>query len=182
MGARLIILIVLGAGLAMFYALRPPAAENAGIKEQDPTGEAAEIGKMLWRNDPPNCPKANIEPDLSLSWSVDPLDGKNRIYIELSESHEFYVQSFVLEFWYMPDAATECEDSPLCINVPLDVYIKAGEFYEGCADINDAELREIGGDMGNTDNWGGNIVDYSMTRACTENPPELLREDWDACK
>lgn len=181
MGARLIILIVLGAGLAVFYAARPPSQSGDGIVV--PPAETPETikGKMLWHKDPPDCPAAGVEPDLNLSFSIDPADGKNRIYFELSESHGFYVQSFILQFWFMPTPDTECEDSPLCFELPLDRYIKAGETYVGCTDINDAELRKIGGDMGTTDNWGGHIIDFSMTRACTENPPELLREGWDRC-
>jgi len=177
MRARIVILIALGAGLALFLAFRPPPTKDAGPAPVDRTDENA----LMLYNYPLDCPTTDIEPEYELEISRDPSDGKNRLTFTLGEAHDFYVQSFKLEFWYKPDPDTTCETSPYCVEVPLDNYIKAGEFYEGCLDLNDAEVGLFGGNMGTADNWDGHVLDFAMTKWCTKNPELLRREEVEEC-
>lgn len=177
MRARLMILIALGAGLALFYAFRPPPTKIVSTAPKDTTDDNA---LMLHIYDL-ECPTTSIEPEIELDVSVDPSDNQTRLSFRLSETHDFYVQSFMLEFWYKPDPDTTCEESPYCFVVPLDHYIKAGEVFEGCVGLNGAEVGIVGGDMGTSENWGGHVLDYAMTKWCTEDPELLRREETEEC-
>lgn len=179
MGARLILLIVFGAGLAVYYGLRSPVALDADFVAQEFTG-GVEPNLMLWNYDLPGEQPAE-PPDLELSLTVDPTDGKNRIYFTLSEANDYYVETFVLEFWYLTDPDTEFEESPIQIEHHLDKYIKAGEVLEDCTDVVAAELEHVGGEMGTIDNWAGRISGRGSMRYRTANPPELRRENTLGC-
>ena len=63
MSARLIFLILLGAGLAVYYALRTPAAPNAHVKEEQFEGLLDEPGLLLWHYDLPGT-EPTEPPDL----------------------------------------------------------------------------------------------------------------------
>ena len=180
MGARLIVLIVLGAGLAVYYGTRTPVAPDAHVKIQEFDSDKPEPGQMLWHYDLPGEQPAE-PPDLELSLSIDPADGKNRIYFTISEAHDYYVESFVLEFWYLTDPDTEFHESPIQIEQPVDLYVKAGEVLEYCTDVVFAELDLIGGEMGTIDNWAGRITGRGSTRYRSANPPELRREEVSGC-
>ncbi len=178
MGARLILLIVFGAGLAVYYGTRKPVAPDSHVKVQEIAGKEPNL--MLWNYDLPGEQPAE-PPDLELSLSVDPSDGKNRIYFTLSEANDYYVETFVLEFWYLTDPDTEFEESPIQIEHYLDKYIKAGEVLEDCTDVVAAELMRVGGEMGTIDNWAGRISGRGSMRYRTANPPELRRENTPGC-
>ncbi len=180
MGARLIVLIVLGAGLAVYYGTRTPVAPDAHVKIQEFDSDKPEPGQMLWHYDLPGEQPAE-PPDLELDISVDPADGKNRIYFTLSEANDYYVESFILEFWYLTDPDTEFEESPLRVVHYVDKYIKAGEVLEDCTDVVNEELKRVGGEMGTIDNWAGRISGRGRMRYRTANPPELRRENMPDC-
>ena len=178
MRTRLILLIVLGAGLAIYYATRTPVAPDAHVKVQEFAGE--EPNRLLWNYDLPGEQPAE-PPDLELSLSIDPADGKNRIYFTLSEANDYYVESFVLEFWYLTDPDTEFEESPIHFEHILDKYIKAGEVLEDCTDVVNEELKRVGGEMGTIDNWAGRITGRGSMRYRTANPAILRRENMSGC-
>lgn len=178
MGARLIVLIVLGVGLAIYYGTRPPVDPGAHVKVQ--VLPDVEPNRLLWNYELPGEQPAE-PPDLELSLSVDPADGKNRIYFTISEAHDYYVESFVLEFWYLTDPDTEFEESPIQIEHPLDMYVKAGEVLESCTDVVPVELERVGGEMGTIDNWAGRITGRGGTRYRSTNPSELRREELSGC-
>ncbi len=75
MGARLILLIVFGAGLAVYYGTRKPVALDSHVKVQEIAGKEPNL--MLWNYDLPGEQPAE-PPDLELSLSVDPSDGNRR--------------------------------------------------------------------------------------------------------
>ena len=180
MGARLIVLIVLGAGLAVYYGTRTPVAPGAHVKVQEFEEGEIEPNQMLWHYDLPGEQPAE-PPDLELDFSVDPADGKNRIYFTISEAHDYYVESFVLEFWYLTDPDTEYEESPIQIEHYVDMYIKAGDVLEYCSDVVFAELDRAGVEMGTIDNWAGRITGRGSTRYRSAHPPELRRETVAGC-
>lgn len=180
MRARLIILVLLGAGLAVYYALRTPAAPNAHVQEERFEDLLDEPGLLLWHYDLPGTEPAE-PPDLELTFRVDPSDGKQRIYFNLSEAHDYYVETFVLEFWYLSDPDMEFEDSPVQIEHYVDRYIKVGEVLEDCLDVADAELAKVDGQLGVTENWAGRLTGRGHTRARTTDPPEPRREDVPDC-
>lgn len=180
MGPRLILLILLGAGLALYYGTRTPAAPDSHIAVEEIENEDSEPNRLLWNYDLPG--EQPVEPpDLELTLSVDPADGKQRIYFTLSEANDYYVETFVLEFWYLTDADTEFEESPIRIEHYVDKYIKSGEVLESCLEVVDAELDKAGVDMGTIDNWAGRITGGGSMRYRTANPPDLKRENMPDC-
>ena len=180
MGARLIVLIVVGAALAVYYGTRTPAAPGAHVKIQEFELGQIEPNQMLWHYDLPGEQPAE-PPDLELTLSIDSADGKNRIYYTISEANDYYVESFVLEFWYLTDPDTEFDESPIQIEQPVDLYVKAGEVLEYCTDVVPAELEQVTGEMGTIDNWAGRITGRGGTRYRSANPPELRREELHGC-
>lgn len=180
MGARLIILILFGALLAVYYAVRTPAAPNAHVQEEHFKSLIDEPGLLLWHYDLPGTEPIE-PPDLELTFRVDPNDGKNRIYFNLSEAHDYYVETFVLEFWYLSDPDMAFEDSPVQIEHYVDKYIKAGDVLEDYLDVADAELANVDGQLGTTENWAGRLTGRGPTRARTTNPPEPRREEVQDC-
>ena len=180
MGARLILLIVLGAGLAVYYGTRTPAAPGSHVKVQEIRRDIIEPNQLLWNYDLPGEQPAE-PPDLELTLSVDPADGKHRIYYTLSEANDYYVETFVLEFWYLTDPDTEFEESPIQVSHYVDKYIKAGDVLEDCLDVVGAELSKVGGEMGTIDNWAGRLTGRGNVRYRAANPPELRREATPGC-
>ncbi|MCH8148399.1 MAG: hypothetical protein IH987_10455 [Planctomycetes bacterium] len=178
MGPRLILLILLGAGLALYYGTRTPAAPDIHVEVE--ILPSVEPNLLLWNYDLPGDQPVE-PPDLELTLSVDPADGKQRIYFTLSEANDFYVETFILEFWYLTDADTEFEESPIQIEHYVDNYIKAGEVLESCLEVVDAELAEAGVDMGTIDNWAGRITGRGPMRYRTADPPDLKRENMPGC-
>lgn len=175
MSARLVILIVLAAGLAVFFAVRASApAEKEPVYKDPIKPEELERIRLLqtelrFRALPGEEP---VEPaELSIQWEVDPSGRKNRIYYYITEEHGYYVETFNIDFYYKPTPDTTFEESPLIVPAHVNDYLKANDTFSGCLEVVDAELARVGGDMGTTENWGAEIADYD--RARTRNPDPL---------
>jgi len=175
MSARLLILIVVVAGLAVYFAVRTSAPADKE-PQYEPEISAEELQHIrvlqtdLSKRDLPGEEPA--EPaDLSIQWEVDPTGEKHRIYYYITEAHGYYVETFNIDFYYMPTPDTTYEESPLLVSTYVDDYLKANDTFKGCLEVVSAELARVGGDMGTTENWGAEIDDYG--RARTQNPDPL---------
>lgn len=179
MGPRLVILVVLAIGLAVFLALR--ASRPAQVVEAE---DAKAVGdrspeereQLDWEQKqlsmlPLECNVPADPPELSIRWEVPPGD-KQAIRYYIDEAHGYYVETFDLEFFYKPTPDTTVDESPVVVPVYVDNYLKANETFHGCAFVVSAELKDIGGQMGTTENWGAEIVDYG--RYCATNPEKLV--------
>jgi hypothetical protein len=77
-----------------------------------------------------------------------------------------------LTFWYTDgEDVAGPENSPLVVHHVLNDYVEAGNRLRSCIDVPWAELQNVGGDMGRTENWRA-VVD-ACHRACIGNPKKL---------
>jgi hypothetical protein len=179
MGPRLIILLFLAIGLAVFFGLRASrpaqileeleAAENDDYSPEEMATIRAE-GRPL-RSFPLHCETPPEPPQLSLRWEV-PAGERQVIHFYIDEAHGYYVETFDLEFTFKPTNAATPSGNRLTVRHHFDNYLKANSTLNGCVFVVDAELKAVGGQMGSTEDWEGRIADYG--RYCSENP-EILR-------
>jgi hypothetical protein len=180
MNARLLILIVLAGGLAVYFAVAknqaPVVVETAAEDKDGDEMTAKEIedkrleGTELIKRPLPGKEPAE-PPNLAVSVEVDRISGKNRLYFNITESHGYYVETFRIQFWYVRPGVTGPEDSPLSFTVYKDDFLKANDTLRTCAEVVPAELSRVGGDMGTTQNWDAEIVFHG--RAREKNPDPL---------
>lgn len=180
MKPRMLILLVLAGGLALYFA----TSKSQPITEVDqdtPTlymgdadGLTTEQREMLKKrlaelplpgDEPPD------PPDISVQVEVDTSAGKNRLYFTLSEAHGYYVETFRLQVWYKVTPDMEPEDSPLVLGHYLDRFVKANETLRDCMEVVPAELADIDGDIGTTADWGVRLVSHGRAR---DNNPDPL--------
>lgn len=181
MNARLMLLLALAVGLAVYFAVRTPATPASGADEgQTFAGDRSEdqVREMQTplRARPLAGPTPDVEPELSIRVEVDPSGKKNRIYYYIKESNGFYVEEFQIDFYYKPEPDTEKQDSPLIIPLVVQNYLKAGETFEGCTEVVSAEMKHIEGDMGSDENWAAEITSHGRYRAKNPEKMPLLPE------
>lgn len=180
MKPRLLILIALAGGLAVYFAMvkgKPRAEFDPALNRL--SGEAGDISEQqrkelitelallpLAGDEPPDAP------DLAVSIEVDTSAGKNRLYVTLSESHGYYVENFRVRIWYKDTPETDYADSPLRFDHVMDKYIKANETLRDCFEVVPAELEHIGGDIGTSKKWGAEVSSHGRAR---EDNPDPLR-------
>lgn len=167
MKPRLLILMALAGGMAVFLATRAAAP----LAEDKPfTGMTAEEQARIRENQkelrdfalPGDEP--SIEPEFDIQLEVDPTGKRNRIFFYVTEAHGYYVETFDIEFFYMKDAQTSCDDAPLIASMRLEDYIEANGTLRGCVDVTNNELSRVGGDMGATENWCAAVVYHGRAR------------------
>jgi hypothetical protein len=126
---------------------------------------------MVWQQKI-ECERADKPPEMSIQIRVDPTDGKNRIYFNLTEAHGYYVDTCNLTFWYAGEGDTEGgQRPPLIVQHVLNDYVEAHGRLHSCIDIPWAELQRIGGSMGRTEDWRASVE--ACYRACVGNPKRL---------
>lgn len=171
MKARLLILLVAAIGLAVFFATRsvPSLNDSSAADLRSMVPDEIKNAQVMLRD----LPLPGEEPpdvDLSIQVEVNPADAKNRLYYYITEAHDYYVEQFEITFYYKPTPDTVIEDSPLRVPALVDEYLKAGETFEGCIEVVPAELGNIGGEMGMSENWDAELT-YDRARA--EDPDPL---------
>ncbi len=173
---RFVLMIAAASGLALHLATRTPKAEDYGPTLDVPDGikktieKIREEQKMIWQQDLPG-EEPEEETEFSVRVTLDPTDGKDRLYYAITEAHDFYVETFTVDFWYKKTPDMLFEDSPFAKSVIINDYLKANETLEGCFEWVPAELREIHGDMGTSENWAAEVRFYD--RARLENPDKF---------
>jgi hypothetical protein len=179
MRARLLILIVLAGGLAVYFAARKNRAPSVVVttaEDQGGDGMTLEdrVRKETEKIELCKRPLPGVEPpekpDLAVTVEVDRTSGKNRLYFNISESHGYYVETFRIEAWYKREGVTGPEDSPLSVGLYVENYLKANETFRTCADVVPVELSRVGGDMGTTANWDAKIIWHCRARAKNPDP------------
>jgi hypothetical protein len=179
MSARLLILIVLAGGLAVYFAAgknRAPAVIEPAAEDENAGGMSKEEIEKIRLEQTELCkrPLPGVEPpekpDLAVTVEVDRTSGKNRLYFNVSESHGYYVETFRIQAWYKREGVTGPEDSPLEWTLYVDNYLKANETFRTCAEVVPAELSRVGGDMGTTANWDATTIWHGRARAKNPDP------------
>lgn len=186
--ARLLILVVLAGGLAVYFAVgknRAPAAVEADAENADwmtkEEHDRIDQEKIELSKRPLPGKEPAEAPDLAVTVEVDRAGGKNRLYFNITESHGYYVETFRIQVWYKRPGVTGPEDSPLLFTVYKDEYLKANETFRTCAEVVPAELVLVGGDMGATENWDAKVIYHG--RAREKNPDSLpIITDMDRCR
>jgi hypothetical protein len=181
MGARLLILVVLAGGLAVYFAFAKKPTQVVE-EEETPTYlmpadnvdgglEAVRTKQILVAEQPIGGREPKEEPEIDVQVEVDTSGGKNRLYFTISEAHGYYVDTFQLRAWWVEEGVTSPEDSPLSLGVYLNTYKKANETLRTCVEVVPAELDKVGGDIGTTKNW--DVILESYGRAREKNPDKL---------
>lgn len=187
MSVRLVILILLAGGMALYFAAgknkAPTTIEVVEVQEDELPPEEKhrldEERKTLAQRplpgrepeDPPEAPE-----DFSVVVEVDHSSGKNRLYFNISEKHGYYVETFRLLAWYKKPGVTGPENSPLTVPDYVNDYLKANDTLRRCIEIVPAELSRVGGDMGTSENWEARIDEYNRARVKDPDPlPRVTR-------
>ena len=183
MSPRLIILIVVAAGFAVFLALRmsAPSKPEQQVALDDGVTDAErqklrEAQTPLWQRKLAGK-EPDVPPDLAIRVEVDPTGKKNRLHYYITEAHGYYVETFEIEFYYKPTPDTTSENSPLTITHRAEnEYLKAKDTLASCFDVVPAELADVGGSIGTSKNWGAEIVSHGRARMQNPDPLPVLEK------
>ncbi len=184
MSARLIILVVVAAGMAVWLATKPATVKSTEsvpgedvISLSNARGDDINTIRLtqtpLWKRElageePPD------KPDVSITHEVDTSTGKNRIYLYLTEAHGYYVESFDIDLWYTGgEEIDEPDDADLSFNFKCNNFIPANGTLETCVEVVPAELAKIGDDIGTTKDWAVRVKTPSYSRARVNSPDPL---------
>lgn len=184
MNVRLIILVVVAGGMAVFLATnrsKQPATmaidapAEADVVSQEVRDKSKVPSEIPLPGSEPDDPPV-VPDDFAVTVEVDTSKGKNRLYFNITEKHGYYVETFRLTAWFKRPGVEEPEDSPLQVPVYLPEYLKANETLRTCIEVVPAELRRVGGSIGKSEDWEARIDYYH--RAREKNPetfPPTLR-------
>lgn len=179
MNVRLLILIVVAGGMAVYFAVGKNKESVVIEIDEDPTSNEPGGSKKIETRTPADFPLPGREPadppeapdDFAVTVEVDRSTGKNRLYFNITEKHGYYVETFRLLAWYKRPGVTGPEDSPLTVPHYLNDYLKANETLRTCIEVVPAELSRVGGDIGKSENWEARIDHYD--RAREKNPDQF---------
>lgn len=182
MNARLLILIVVAGALAVGLALRPINPKEAGQTKpgfQAPPGKTIKMVRqaqepMRVRELPGETPSQ--APIFHVDVEVDRASGKNRLVYHLTEEHGYYVQRFMIHFWYTDGTIESADESPLLVPQAIERYLKANDTLTYCLEVVYPELDRIGGDIGTSENWEATVISHGRYRAHNPDPLPLLGE------
>lgn len=198
MKPRLLILVVLAVGVAVFWAWKrsAPAANGAGVLAPDITDEqiadssgmtSEEIKKKreeqtLLPNRPLNCERAPDKPTVNVRLEVDTSAGKSRMWLYLTEANGWYAQHFAIDIWYTGgDDSVTPEESKHAFEIRKDEYIRAKDTLKTCIELNPAEIARVGGSIGSSSDWKAEVT-YTDRRACLKDPDPLPILSESTCK
>lgn len=177
MNPRLLILFALAGGLAVFLAVKASSPKSAEVDDADflqsvdgldgPLNPITQV--LLWRRDLPG-EEPPEEPELDIQVEVDQVSGKNRLNFWISESHGYYVETFRIRFWYKETPEMTLMESLYDFEHYLDKYVQANETFKDCIEVVPAELANVGGGMGSSENWGAVIQHHGRWRAKNPDP------------
>lgn len=168
MNPRLLILIVIAAGMAVYFAAVKGGAKPAEVPIIAMDGESGEK-RTLDKFDLPGSEPAET-PELSVQVELDRSKGKNRLYFTLSEAHGFYVEQFQVHFWYVKPGVPEPEKPLVSATNFFDRYLPAKGTLRVCLEVVPAELRDVDGDMGESSNWKAEVEWHGRARVQNPDP------------
>ena len=179
MKPRMLILLVVAAGLGIYFATKA-----AGPGPSDPDTPVAltaeqEILKIQLNDRELAGEEPAEEAEFSIRLEVDPSGEQNRIFYYLTESHGFYVETFNIDVYHVAEPGGEPDEDPL-VSLYVNDYVKANETFRGCFHLVPAELKKekVGGEIGTTENWYAEVVKYGRARAQNPDPLPPLANDF----
>lgn len=197
MKTRLIILVVAAVGLAAVWAFRsppPPDTDPFARDDGEPTmdvpdgvdpDDVVRSQKLIWeqhRDGDFTCTKAPEPADVAVTIEAEPSGSKNRLWLYLTEAHGYFAGYIVIDIWYTGgDPSVTSEDSLYSVEIPKNIYIPANETARTCFEFNPAELERVGGELGTSSDWRGEVRYVAVT--CVENPTRMpVLAAYDTCK
>jgi len=100
--------------------------------------------------------------------------GKNRLEYWITEEHGYYVETFQIRFYYKDEPDDTLEDAKFFFDHHVNKFVPAGEPLHDCLEVVSAELRHVGGDIGESENWGAEILSHGRYRMENPDPLPLL--------
>lgn len=190
MSIRLIILLIVGAILAVRFAMTstaPPAElEDANMQTFDSDeGKSIEqirnVQTPLWQRDIPG-ETPDEEAELVIRVEVDTSQGKNRMYFYITESHGYYIDTFNIDIWYVGNQEYDQDNSPLVITHRImNKYLKVNDTLVDCLEVVPTELQNINNDIGETGYWEAEIVDWGRVREQNPDPLPVVTQ-YNSCE
>ncbi len=174
MNPRLLILIVIAAGMAIYFASIKSGTKPADILENtsmtpEEKDHLKQVTKTLEKFPLPGAEPAE-KPDLVTQVEVDRSKGKNRLYFTITEAHGYYVEQFQIHFWYVPKGGAKSDKPPAEATQFFDRFLPAKGTLRVCMEVVPAELADVGGDMGDSSNWKAEVVWHGRARTQSPNP------------
>lgn len=190
MGARLIILIFLAGGLAVYFAVQPkkqavgPDREGSDMLVLRADGQVeGDIIKELVSEQPISGSEPKEKPEFRVGVEVDRTHGKSRLILTLTELHGFYADTFDVEIWRKGENVTGPEDSPYSFVMHINNFLRAKSTFRTCLDIVPAELRHVGNEVGTAADWDAAVVKYGRAREVDPEPlPRVSATSKSACE
>lgn len=169
MKPRLIILLILALGLGVWFATKSPDSQSGGSTAPsaedtttDPTAEARKV--ELTEIDLPGAEPADPA-QFSVKVEVDVSSGKNRLVFYINEKHGYFVETMTLRLWYTPTGKDiDPKDSPLQFTHYINDYMQAKQTYKGHLEVVPAELSQVGGKIGSSENWRAEVTKHHRAR------------------
>jgi hypothetical protein len=179
MSARLVILVFIAGGLAVYFAVRPPKPASPGVEAADILSLPADgkteddIVKVQVADQPIGGKEPVEQADLHVTVEVDTNRGMNRLHFTVRESHGWYVDTLRIAAWKKGPGIDGPEDAAYAVRTLVNNYLLANDTYRTCTDLTLAEVQLLGGEIGRTDEWTAIVEDYG--RAREQNPDPLPR-------
>lgn len=163
----LLVLLVILIGTAI-YAVTRKQTDPTDVYQ--PTGaEDTRTGpendkRLISEQDVPGDPPA-VPPVFDVQIEV-PEGSEGRIYLHVSEQHGYYADTFKIQVWKKgnPNQVVEFY---------INGYLKANDTLTLEKHIVPAELPNLGGEMGKSEDWEGEVVYYGRAR---DKNPETFPE------
>ncbi len=175
MKPRLVILVVLAGILAVAFAMRSSAPKTeddmqlSTVAKKD-MAAVRDQQRMIWQFELPG-EEPEEEAVFDVNVRVDTSTGKNRLVLEVSEEHGYYVEYLKAAVWYVENEGDNRNDTRFEMTHRLNRYLKAGETLTECFELVPAELGRIGGSIGESQNWRAEIDSYHRARVA--NPKKF---------
>ena len=168
MNARMIILVLLLVGVAGFWTFRDPGDPKSDYDAgNQPTsvGQTRGLKTVLALLDLPGA-DTPVTPEFDITIEVDTSDGRNKLICLVTERHGYFVETLTMGIFFTPTGGEEV----LVYRRHVEDYILANDTLRLVDFVVPAELDPLGGSMGESSNWRGEILNFG--RARVEDPAE----------
>lgn len=176
MKSRLVILLVVAVGMGVFLLVRSktPPGQEPELK-QNLTAEQLEHYKLLKMrlSERPLPGEEPPEPaDVRVTVEVDSMETKHRLYLYLSETHGYYVETLNVDIYRVTrDEQTGEQEQQWIVSNPFEIYLEADQILRTCIELVPSEMERIDNDLGTSEDWVAEVASYG--RARVENPDPL---------
>lgn len=165
MTARLVFLVVIAGALAVFFATRTTGDLQGEVLSTGPRPVTAMIRDQSIGGEEPTEPA-----EFEIEIQVDRASGKNRLLLLITEVHGYYADSLEAVVWNttVEDDAQLSYDNP--VTHFINKFVPANETLVDCIEIVPAELAHVGGDIGESADWEGEVLKYGRARVANPHP------------